>query len=206
MFDQIGRPIKEKLLTPFIKRLGMKIHPNAVTLFAFSLGIYSVILILKGQLISALVFWLLNRLFDGIDGTIARVTDKQTDFGGYLDLILDFIIYAAVPISLYYYQLTAENSSDPTALSISLACLLASFYVNTASWMVPAALIEKRGRPSNTTTSIEMPSGIIEGTETILFYSLFLLFPSFLLELFWIMTILTWITILHKLFWVWRKF
>ena len=39
---------------------------------------------------------LLNRMCDGLDGTVARLS-QPTDFGGYLDIVCDFIFYAFVP-------------------------------------------------------------------------------------------------------------
>jgi hypothetical protein len=34
----------------------------------------------------------LNRIFDGLDGIVARIHKKQTKFGGVLDLYIDFIV------------------------------------------------------------------------------------------------------------------
>ncbi|HIA67209.1 TPA: CDP-alcohol phosphatidyltransferase family protein [Candidatus Poribacteria bacterium] len=54
----------------------------------------------KKPYLVALIFWILNWFFDGLDGAIARAHQRQTDLGGYLDTLSDFIIYAAIPISL----------------------------------------------------------------------------------------------------------
>jgi phosphatidylglycerophosphate synthase len=206
MFDQLARPVKEKLLIPIVKRWGTKLSPNFVTLAAFIPGIVSVILILQGKLNAALVCWILNRVLDGVDGTLARVNGKQSDFGGFLDLILDFIIYAAIPTALFFYAAQQQKPAEIILSGLSLAILLGSFYVNTVSWMMPSVLIEKKFQSSEKLTSIEMPSSLIEGMETIVFYCLFMLFPGYLKELFWFMSGLIWISILHKVFWVWRKF
>lgn len=81
--------------------------------------------------------WFLNRLFDGLDGSLAREQDAASDFGGYLDIVLDFAVYAAIPLGLALGQPAAANF-------VALALLLASFYVNAASWIYLAALLEKR--------------------------------------------------------------
>lgn len=39
----------------------------------------------------ALGLWLLNRVFDGLNGMVARAHAIQSDFGGYLNIVLDFI-------------------------------------------------------------------------------------------------------------------
>ncbi len=41
---------------------------------------------------------LLSRLADGLDGAVARAT-ARTDYGGYLDIVCDFLFYGAVPLA-----------------------------------------------------------------------------------------------------------
>ncbi|MCK7519029.1 MAG: hypothetical protein MZV64_15540 [Ignavibacteriales bacterium] len=94
-----------------------------------------------------------NRVLDGLDGLLARMHDKQSDFGGYVDILTDFVVYAALPIGL-----VAGSPSNERYLA--LAFMLASFYVNTASWMYLAAILEKRSaRDPDTQTTIVMPAG-----------------------------------------------
>ena len=40
----------------------------------------------------SLIFFLLTRLLDGIDGAYARATNQCTEFGGYLDIVVDFTV------------------------------------------------------------------------------------------------------------------
>ncbi|MEZ4605660.1 MAG: hypothetical protein R2865_02330 [Deinococcales bacterium] len=82
--------------------------------------------------------------------------------------------------------------------------LLSSFYINAASWMYLAALLEKRA-VKHSLTSIIMPAGLIEGAETILFFSLFMLFPEHLYQLFSLMATLVIITVIQRLWWVFRR-
>lgn len=42
----------------------------------------------------SLIFFLLTRLLDGIDGAYARATNQCTEFGGYLDIVVDFTVCA----------------------------------------------------------------------------------------------------------------
>lgn len=49
-----------------------------------------------------------------------------------------------------------------------------------------------------------MPNGLIEGAETILFYCLFLLFPTALTFLFWTMSVLVFVTMLQRFVWARR--
>ena len=55
--------------------------------------------------------------------------------------------------------------------------LVASFYVNAASWMYLAALLEQRNDGAaarGETTAVTMPPGLIGGAETVAFYAAFL--------------------------------
>ena len=98
MFDALFRQIKDRLFVSVAKMLD--IPPNLITVFSLILGGLTVGFVLQKLYLAALMFWILNRLFDGLDGAIARIHQRQTDLGGYIDILSDFIIYAAIPISL----------------------------------------------------------------------------------------------------------
>lgn len=201
MFDDALRALKDRLLWPFAVALGTRISPNAVTLAAFVVGMIAAWLAARGQYGAALGAWLLNRLLDGIDGTLARATARQSDFGGYLDIVLDFAVYAAVPVGL----IVAAQDRWTALLG---AVLLGAFYVNGASWMYLAAILERRGEGAaaqGERTTIRMPAGLIAGTETIILYSLFLILPAKLPLLFTLMMAGVAVTIIQRLFWA-RRF
>jgi len=201
MLDTLTRPLKEKLLLPFARGLGNVLSPNGISLISFILGLASAWFIWKGNLKTALIFWALNRITDGLDGTVARLTSRQSDFGGYLDIMLDFFIYALIPLAFVW--------SDPTqAKWQSLNVMLSLFYVNSASWMYLSALLEKRkagAKESGESTSVTMPSGIVEGTETIIIFTLLFLRPQNLVLLFYIMSASLFPGIILRLFWARRK-
>jgi hypothetical protein len=82
--------------------------------------------------------------------------------------------------------------------------MLGSFYINAASYMVLAAILEKRNLGAQTRgeyTTITMPGGLIEGTETVIFYTLFFMFPQHLTVLFIIMAVLVGFTIGQRVYW-----
>lgn len=49
--------------------------------------------------------FLLTRLLDGIDGAYARATNQCTEFGGYLDIVVDFTVRIRKIILLQIYGL-----------------------------------------------------------------------------------------------------
>jgi phosphatidylglycerophosphate synthase len=153
----------------------------------------------RGQYGWAFGLWYLNRALDGLDGLIARLHDGQSDLGGYVDIVTDYVIYAALPIGL-----VAGSPSNERYLA--LAFMLASFYVNSASWMYLAAILEKRfAHTPDTDTTVVMPAGLIGGFETIIVYGVFLLFPSHIVWLFSIFGVLVFFTAFQRVVWAKRN-
>ena len=99
MLDKVLRPPKERLLVP-AARLTQRVHPTVLTLIAFGVGVLAVGAVLLHEPPLALGLWLTNRVLDGLDGSAARFQARQSDFGGYLDILLDTVIYAALPTAL----------------------------------------------------------------------------------------------------------
>lgn len=194
MFDSQVRRLKDKLYLPLAKRL-TKAPPATITILALITGFICAYFAAIGSILLSLILWLLSRMLDGFDGLVARLHGKQSDFGGYFDIVLDFVIYAAVPIGLVLSKPTSQNY-------LALAIMLSSFYVNTASWMYLAAILEKRAlRETNIQTTITVPSGLIGGTETIIMYCVFLLFPNWIFILFNIFSTLVFVTVIQRLIW-----
>lgn len=198
MQDAYLRRQKDRLLTPLAGPLFAAVHPNVVSVVAMVIGLGSVAAIM-GQLYGVgLLFWAVNRILDGLDGVIARVHGKQSDFGGFLDLFLDFVIYLTVPVAFIWAAPTTANLWAGIAL-------LGSYVMNSISWTTLAALLEKRHRQTaNRLTSMEMPTGLIEGAETMAFYTLFYFFPGHLALLFGVMAALVYYTAAQRVWWAYH--
>jgi phosphatidylglycerophosphate synthase len=201
MFDDLLRRLKDRLLAPVAARVGHAVHPNAVSVLALLCGLAVALLAARRQYGAALALWGANRLLDGLDGTLARVTGRQSDFGGYLDILLDFVVYAAVPLGLVH---------GAAALDVARAAawLLAAFFVNAASWMYLSAVLERRAAGAaarGELTTVTMPPGLVAGTETVILYALFLAFPARLVPLFTLMAALVGVNVVQRLVWASRK-
>lgn len=195
MFDEWLRLYKDRLLGGMARRLG-GLSPNTVTLLAGVVGLAAAGAITVGQRGLALALWLASRVLDGLDGTMARVHGRSTDFGAYLDILLDFVVYAAIPLAL-------AAAAPPDARYAALV-LLASFYVNAASWMYLAALLERRGVHSGA-TRVVMPAGLVAGTETIVLYSAAIILPAHFEVICWVMAALVSVGIVQRLVWARRR-
>lgn len=180
MFDARLRPLKQRMLAPLVWR-AVGSPPLALTAAGLLLGLAAALAAANSRWLLALLLFVANRLVDGLDGDVARARSEASDHGGYADIVVDTIVYAAVPLG-------AAAGSDIDHIWPIAAALVASFYVNSTTWMYLAAVIEKRGRvadtglvrESATTTSVVMPAGLIEGAETIAFFVLMLAVPGWL--------------------------
>lgn len=197
MFDTPLRKVKDQVGTPLARSLS-RVSPTTVSLVGLVIALLAAWCAYRQIYFAAFALWILNRVLDGLDGLLARMHSKQSDFGGYVDILTDFVAYAALPIGL-----VAGSPSNERYLA--LAFMLASFYVNTVSWMYLAAILEKRSQHGDDTqTTIIMPAGLIGGFETIIAFGVFTLFPAHLTILYTIFTILVFITIIQRIIWAKR--
>ena len=116
MLDIILRPLKDIVVDPLILILkNLRVSPNVFTMlsglcgksfsnFKLLTGLIGVWYSTKQEQWMSLIFFLLTRLLDGIDGAYARATNQCTEFGGYLDIVVDFTVSArnlTYPIDLW---------------------------------------------------------------------------------------------------------
>ena len=198
MFDRQIQKYTQRPLQ-YIAKLFLKfISPNQMTLIGFSFGILMCLTIIIDQYLIAIIFLFLNRLSDGLDGAMARL-QTPTPLGGYLDIVLDFLIYGGFVLS---FGITEQNNTF-------LSMILLFCYIGTGSTFLAKAAI----LPSLTNQNLneEIPKsfhyavGLVEGTETIIFMFLCLLFPSLFIYLASIFILLCLITIVFRIIVFYRE-
>lgn len=145
---------------------------NAVTITGCAIGLAAAAAIVFRQFELALALILVNRFLDGVDGTMARIKGP-TDRGAFLDIVCDFLVYAAIPLAFAF--------ANPVANALAAACLLASFIGTGATFLAFAAVSAKAGRdvnPAYPNKAIHYLGGLTEGTETIVAFCLMCLLPQ----------------------------
>ena len=165
-----------KHIDPVLNRWGKTLADagwtaNQVTVVGLLFGLSAAAIIAAGGAgWLALMLLLAGRVADGLDGAVARASGK-TDFGGFFDIVCDWVFYAAIPMAFVLRDI-AENGAAG-------AFLLASFYINGASFLGFAILAEKRGMETRAQgeKSLYYSIGLLEGTETILFFAALCLWP-----------------------------
>ena len=171
MFDARLRPLIEPPLNAMGRTLARwGIPANALTAIGVLTGLLAGAAVAFGRFEVALLFVILNRLLDGLDGAVARVRGPS-DFGGYLDIVADFTFYCAIPVGFGF----ASPDNLPAAL-----LLVASFTLTGISFLAFAAIAAKRGAETDAhgAKSFFYSTGLAEGAETIVVFCAMCLFPS----------------------------
>lgn len=178
-------------IDPLLDRAGMflaerGVGANAVSLGGFALGLAGAAALAMQQYTLALVLILVNRAADGLDGAIAR-RHGPTDLGGYLDIVLDFLFYSAVP---FFFAVGRPEAALPAAF------LIFSFVGTGSSFLAFAALAAGRGLRTDARgrKSLYYLGGITEGAETIALLILICLLPDQFAWLAWGFGSLCWVT------------
>lgn len=190
------------LIDPLLARAGrplaaIGISADAVTIVGCLLGLTAAVAASFGQFYIALALLIANRIADGLDGAVARAT-QRTDRGAFLDIVLDFFVYATVPLGFAVW--------NPDSNALPAAFLLASFVANGSAFLAFSIMAERRGivTTHHGQKSIYYLAGIAEGFETICFMVAFCIFPSAFPILALVFATLCWISAVGRLVLGWK--
>lgn len=200
MFDARIRRLIDPPLDVLGKRLAyLGVPANSVTLAGFAIGLAAVPLIALEHYLVALVLIGVNRVMDGLDGAVAR-NRRLTDFGGYLDIVCDFIFYSAI---VFGFAL-----ARPEENAVAAAFLILSFMGTGSSFLAYAIIAAKRGEGAarKSSKSFVYLGGLTEGTETIAFLAAFALFPDRFVPLAAVFAALAWVTTISRVIMTWQAF
>jgi phosphatidylglycerophosphate synthase len=199
MFDAQLRPLIDRLLNPIGRGLvALGMTANQVTMIGAAFGLIAAGCVAAGLFYPALWFVIANRVIDGLDGAVARAS-RSSDFGGYLDIVSDFIFYSAIPLAF-------AVARPETALAA--AFLIFSFIGTATSFLGFAILAEKH----KVTTQIcgkkafYYLGGLTEGTETILLFLAMLVWPDYFSLMAIVFGILCWVTTGTRIYAAYRQF
>lgn len=144
------------------------VPPLALTAAGWLVGVGACVSAGCNAWVCALALWVLNRVLDGLDGPVARQRGAS-ELGGFLDIVSDFSIYAGFVVGVAIARPEAR-----------LACLalLTAYYVSGTAFLALSSLLEKRGASWADERSLRFVGGLAEGTETVIVYILFCVFPA----------------------------
>jgi phosphatidylglycerophosphate synthase len=172
MIDAALLPMQRAVLAGPAQALAARgVGADQVTLVGFALGLLALPALWAGLWPLALLLILLNRLADGLDGAIARIVGP-TDRGAFLDIALDFLFYALVPLGFAL--------ADPARNALPAAVLIAAFVGTGSSFLAFASIAAKRGLQAGAypAKGIYYLGGLTEGAETIAVFVAMCLWPA----------------------------
>ncbi len=194
----------QHVLKPVLSRIARGlvragISADALTFIGFAIGMAAAVAIVLQLFMTGLVLLLLSRLMDGLDGAVARLT-QPTDRGGFLDITLDFLFYAAIPL--------AFAVAHPAQNALPAAVLLASFMGTASSFLAFAIVAAKRELASTEfpDKSFYFLGGLTEATETIAAFVAMCLWPQWFAPIAYGFAALCAITTALRIIWGWQRF
>ena len=163
--------IRAPLVAAARRLVAWGVGADAITLAGFGLGLAGAACIATGSFQSGLIALLASRLMDGLDGAVARLT-QPTDRGAFLDITLDFLFYASIPL--------AFALADPLNNALAASVLLAAFMGTASSFLAFALLAERRGLKSEAypNKGLYYLGGLAEASETLICFVLMCLWPA----------------------------
>ena len=188
MFDARLRRVVDPYVDFVAAQLARRgVSADALTWAGFGVGLLAVVAVAYEAFGAALVLFLLNRLADGLDGAVARRT-KLSDRGGFLDIVLDFLVYAGMVFGFAV--------ADPEANALAAAFLLFSFMGTGSSFLAFAIMAAKRGITTEQRgrKSFYYLGGLAEGAEPMLFLVLACLRPDWFVPMAVGFAALCWVT------------
>lgn len=193
------------LIKPAVDAIARWLHrvgvsADHITLMAFFIGIWAAFAIALRWYLVGLVLILISRLYDALDGAVARLSEP-TDRGAFLDIALDFLFYASIPLAFAW--------SAPVVNGIAAATLLAAFIGTGSSFLAYAAIAEKRKAQTGEYPQPEQHNhkgfffmgGLTEATETLIAFCAMCLWPKYFTQIAFAFAALCLLTIASRL-WV----
>lgn len=171
MFDAaLTRRLKsplQRLATPLVKA---GLHANQVTVTGFICGVVCALSISQDWLLVALIAFAANRLCDGIDGAMARLS-APSRHGAFLDIVFDFLVYSAIPLAF-----AVRDPND----ALAAAFLIFSFVGTGSSFLAFSIFAKELGLENRRLKdkSMYFLEGLTEGFETVAVLVAMLLFPA----------------------------
>jgi phosphatidylglycerophosphate synthase len=157
------------------------VNPNAITIAGFVITVIAALTIPENLFLGGLLI-ILGAFFDVFDGVVARVNNRTSDFGAFLDSVLDRYSDAVLFFGFAWYFLEIGSL---TGAAVTIGTMIGALIISYAR-----ARAEGLGKRCQT--------GLMERSERIILMSLGAL-TGLILPIMWIMLILTHVTVIQRI-------
>jgi CDP-diacylglycerol--glycerol-3-phosphate 3-phosphatidyltransferase len=177
-----------KLLTPTAAALGrLGLTPNELTLIGLALILITAVVLALGHTTWGGVLFLLSGIFDALDGTLARLANRKTRFGAFLDSTCDRYADAAILIGVMMPYLRAGQQIQ---VMLAFVALIGSVLVSYT-----------RARAEG--LGLECKVGLLTRLERFLIMAVGLIF-NWVTPMLWLLAVLANFTVLQRIVYVWK--
>jgi CDP-diacylglycerol--glycerol-3-phosphate 3-phosphatidyltransferase len=164
-----------------------------LTVFGLLLNMGVAWIIADGNLLVGGLLIIVAAMFDLLDGALARITDRMTQFGAFLDSSLDRYSEGVLYLGLLWYYLQRGHTTEPLLI----------FAVIVGSMMV--SYTRARATPLN----VDAEVGLLARSERIAILAGALIFQVFIPDLLtwalWVLAIGSHITAIQRILYVYRQ-
>jgi phosphatidylglycerophosphate synthase len=181
--DKFGHFL-DKPLSSLTKRI--PISPNTLTVIGFIITVIAALVLPYHLRLGGLLI-LFGGVFDMLDGIVARTTGKATKFGAFLDSVLDRFSDAVLFLAVTWHFARSENE---TGALVCLVTLVGAFLISYIR-----ARAEGLGESCHT--------GLMERPERVVILA-FGAITGWLLPVMWILLVLTYITVIQRVYYIWK--
>ncbi|MBN1991530.1 MAG: CDP-alcohol phosphatidyltransferase family protein [Anaerolineae bacterium] len=188
MLDRVVRKYSRILLEPiarFISWTGLS--PNVITVIGFVLMIGVAVVLAQGHLFWGGLLIIAAAIFDGIDGTLARMLGRTSRFGAFLDSTLDRFSEAIIFLGLFIYLIEQGHKLE----------LILIYATVVGSLMVSYARARAEG------IGVPIKEGLFTRFERVFILVTGLLLNQLTLAL-WVLAIFSNFTAIQRMYLVWR--
>lgn len=173
----------DRPLSPLARKV--TVHPHIITIAGFLITALAAAVVTQNLFLGGILI-LLGGLFDLFDGIVARVNNKTTNFGAFLDSVMDRYSDSFLLIGFAWYFFLNGSAQG---MLLSLGTLAGTLIISYAK-----ARAEGLGK--------QCRSGLMERPERIILM-VFGTLTGWVLPVMWILLVLTHLTVLQRIYHVW---
>ena len=177
-----------KVLALIVSALSVaKIHPNFLTVIGLAVNAYAAYLLSRGAFAAAGGIVFIAALFDLVDGPVARLSNRVSRFGGFLDSVMDRYSDLILMMGLLVYYASINRFG---------------YIVLTAVAMSGSVMVSyTRARAENVISTCKV--GFLERPERIVLIIIGAL-TGRIAPVLWVIAVFSNMTVIHRIFETWK--
>lgn len=188
MIEQAFRDTYQNFCVNWVaEKLQHKVTPNAVTTLSGILGILVFPALYFHQVWLAISLLLLSGYCDTLDGSLARLTAKSSNWGSVLDIMIDRTVELVVVFAIW--------AVAPESRAFGCMLMLGSMFLCVTSFLVVGIFTE-----NETFKSFHYSAGFMERAEAFVFFIAMMLWPQAFPYLAGLFTVLVSLTAFMRLY------